>query len=122
MAQWKVLDETRGAIQLLRSAYDPSVEYRRPRNLSSFVEEYIIVKNKIRDGTVNTADFNMFLRLQRYFSVFPVYHWNVWLAAGILSRSREKEYAPALERIISLGNDNVYIQRARDELARISEP
>jgi tetratricopeptide (TPR) repeat protein len=119
MAQWKILDETQAAIQLLRSAYEPTIEYRRPENLSSFVEEYIIVKNKIRDGTVNTADFNRLLRLERYFSTFPVYYWNIWQAVGILDKSGEKNFAPVLGKIVTLDENNIYIQRARDELARV---
>jgi hypothetical protein len=121
MARWRVLDETREAIQLIRSAFDPSVEYRQPEKISFFAEEYIIIKNKIRDAAVNRVDYNKFLQLEHYFSVFPSYYWNIWLAAGILDKPGEKNFIPALERIIALGNNNIYIQQARDELARISE-
>jgi tetratricopeptide (TPR) repeat protein len=119
MTQWKVLDETQKAIRLVRSTYDPAIEYWRPEKQTSFVEEYIIVKNKIRDGTINTADFNILLRLERYFSMFPVYYWNTWLAVGILDKSSEKNFAPVLRKIVTLNENYIYIQRARDELTRI---
>jgi tetratricopeptide (TPR) repeat protein len=119
MEQWKLLDETREAIRLVRSAYDPSAEYRQPENPSFFVEEYIIIKNRIRDNTVNIHDYDRFLRLQHYFTEFPVYYWNIWLAVGMLRGREASENSLILEKIIALGNNNIYIQPARDELAKI---
>jgi tetratricopeptide (TPR) repeat protein len=121
-ARQGTLEETqRRAIQFIRGAFDPSVSSPALGNTPFFVEEYISVKNKIRDASVTLADFNRFLQLESYFSQFPVYYWNVWQAVLILDqgKSNEEKFVPVLQKIITLDKNGIYAKPAWDEITRI---
>jgi tetratricopeptide (TPR) repeat protein len=117
-----ILDEgNKEAIRLIRSVYDPSLEYPRfKQEPSYFVERYIIIKNRIRDQDITPIELKIFFDLLLYFHKFPVYYWNLWQAAGMVDKLNEEKYAIILERIIALDENGVYAQPARDELERIS--
>ncbi|GHV89511.1 hypothetical protein AGMMS50268_00140 [Spirochaetia bacterium] len=107
-----------GAINLVRSLYDASALPFIPKEASFFAEEYIILKEKILEGTLGAEDFSRYLDLEHYFSSFPVYYWNLWQGVSNLKGYTKASYLSALERIIALDKDGVYAQGAWNELSK----
>ncbi|GHV62257.1 hypothetical protein AGMMS49587_08580 [Spirochaetia bacterium] len=112
------------ALRLVRSIYDESglpAQYQP----SFFAGEYITLKKKILNAApaagaapLSDADFNRYLAMERYFSTFPEYYWNLWQAVSGLNEASRVNYVPVLQRIILLDRDGVYAQRAWDEISK----
>jgi tetratricopeptide (TPR) repeat protein len=107
-----------GTLRLLRSLYDNSDVIFELGDNAFFAEDYFVLKKKILSRSLTIAEFRHYLQLQRYFTMFPVYYWNVWQAALLCSPDALSNYAPALEEIIRLHKNGPYAQPAREELAK----
>jgi len=103
-------------IRLIRGLFDDSeLIFTRSHN-AFFAEDYVYLRRKIRTNTITIAEFEEFLRLERYFTRFPTYYWNVWQAALRLFPDSLENYAPALEKIILLDRNGRFAQAAWEEL------
>jgi hypothetical protein len=109
-----------GALNLVRSLYDPSVSVSitEEYEYSFFAEEYITLKKRISEAPLTAAEFSRYLGMEHYFSLFPVYYWNLWQAVSGLPESSRANYLMVLERIIALDREGAYAQRAWDEISK----
>jgi tetratricopeptide (TPR) repeat protein len=103
-------------LQMVRSLYTDT-RIRSNENISSFfVEDYIRLKKKIMASQVSFDEFQAYLTMERYFTRFPVYYWNMWQAAVKLPGVSLASYVPALEKIIALDKDGRYAKPAWEAL------
>jgi tetratricopeptide (TPR) repeat protein len=113
------LAKSEAAISLLRSLYDDSPLAVSAADNAFFVETYCVLKKKILTRTLNNTEFQRYLQLERYFSRFPSYYWNVWQAAQDCSPDTLANYVTALEKIILLDKNGRYAQSAWEEITRL---
>jgi len=113
------LERSEATIRLLRSLFDNSDLVFRQGNNTFFAEDYCVIKKKILSQSITIAEFERYLRLERYFTRFPVYYWNVWQAALICQPEALANYVPALEKIILLDRNGRYAQPVWEELTRL---
>jgi len=114
-----ILPETEATLRLIRSLYDNSELAMELRPNAFFGEDYAILKKKILANTMSVAEFGQYLQLERYFTRFPVYYWNVWKAALEYAPNALAAFAPALEKIIRLDANGPYAQLAWTELTKL---
>ncbi|GHT92856.1 hypothetical protein FACS1894140_5470 [Spirochaetia bacterium] len=130
LASGDKLTPVAGALNLVRSLYDPSTAVDPQYEPSFFAGKYITLKKKISDAagaaihttgaaSLTTAEFNRYLTMEHYFSSFPVYYWNIWQAISDLPVSSRANYLPVLQRIIALDMEGTYAERAWDEISKI---
>jgi hypothetical protein len=111
--------ETEKVLRLVQSLYDGSAEAAYQPVSSFFAEEYIILKKKIQNRTMNNEDFNKYLILEPYFSQFPVYYWNIWQVVTDSAPLSRPNYLPVLEKIIALDKSGKYARLAWAELSNV---
>jgi tetratricopeptide (TPR) repeat protein len=113
------LNQAAPTLHLIRSLFDNSDLTFTRRNNAFFVEDYCYLKKKILTNTLTIPEFEEYLRLERYFTRFPVYYWNVWQAAlGLFPPASLATYVPALEKIILLDRNGRFAQAAWEELTK----
>ncbi|MDR0669042.1 MAG: hypothetical protein LBF95_03075 [Treponema sp.] len=81
-----------------------------------FAGEYLTIKEEIRRGSLSEDQFRRYLELESYFQLFPTYYWNLWLGARLVYPETYGNFAPALQRIISLTSDGPLAGEAWKEL------
>jgi hypothetical protein len=111
----------RYALNLLRGLYSneiilPNVE---TNEYSFFVEDYVIIKNRIRRHTVDIGDVQRLMGMEAFFSKFPVYYWNIWESVLLLDSASGKDYVGVLEKIIALDKDGVYARPAWEGITKV---
>jgi tetratricopeptide (TPR) repeat protein len=109
------------ALTLLRGLYSASIILPNTETYEQkfFIEDYVIIKNRIQRHTVDTGDFNRLLLLEPFFSQFPVYYWNIWQAVLQLDADSRKNFVRVLEKIIALDDTGVYAQPAWEEITKV---
>jgi tetratricopeptide (TPR) repeat protein len=111
----------RYALNLLRGLYSneiiqPNVETHEH---SFFVEDYVIIKNRILRHNVDIGDVQRLMGMEAFFSKFPVYYWNIWECVTLLDSGTQKEYVRVLEKIIELDKAGVYARPAWEGITRV---
>ncbi|MDR2803784.1 MAG: hypothetical protein LBB22_05805 [Treponema sp.] len=111
----------RYALNLLRGLYSneiilPNVETNEH---SFFVEDYVIIRNRIRRHTVDIGDVQRLMGMETFFSKFPVYYWNIWESVLLLDAASQKDYVSVLEKIIALDKNGVYARMAWDGITEV---
>jgi tetratricopeptide (TPR) repeat protein len=131
LAQKGTLEEGRYAINLLRSLYgrgSAGASYDNSKTLSEllreeedrfFIEDYVIIKDRINKNAAGISDFHRLLQLEPHFSQFPLYYWNVWQLVPKFAPTARQYYSRALERIIALDKNGVYAKPAWDEISAL---
>jgi tetratricopeptide (TPR) repeat protein len=114
-----LLAQTEQTVRMVRSLYDNSSLESVQKHSGFFAEDYVIFKKKILMRSLTVTEFEQYLRLERYFTRFPVYYWNVWQAALECSPDKIATFIPALEKIILLDKDGRYALPAWKELTRL---
>jgi tetratricopeptide (TPR) repeat protein len=119
LAQKGILRDLEPVLHLIRGLYrNPAAAYTGNRS-GFFVEDYILLKKKIITDSITFPEFEQYLKLEHYFSRFPVYYWNLWRAASKLRNISAPAYIPALEKIITLDKDGRYAKPAWEELTKL---
>jgi tetratricopeptide (TPR) repeat protein len=113
------LAKSEAVLRLVRSLYDNSVLFYEPGDNAFFVEDYCVLKKKILSRSLTIVEFQRYLQLERFFTRFPVYYWNVWQAALVCSPNALANYVPALEKIILLDKNGPYAQPAWEQLTKL---
>jgi tetratricopeptide (TPR) repeat protein len=81
-----------------------------------FAGEYLAIKQEISRGSLSEDQFRRYLELESYFRLFPSYYWNLWLGARLLYPETYENFAPALQKIISLDQNGPFAREAWKEL------
>ena len=107
-------------IRLIRGLFNNSdLIFERNRN-AFFVEDYCYFKKKILTSSLTSAEFEQYLQLERYFSIFPAYYWNLWQAAlKLFPQTALVSFIPSLEKIIRLDSNGRYAKAAWEELTKL---
>lgn len=111
------LFQIKDTIEFVKSRVEPLCE--NSYSSEFFPAKFISMTNKIRDNNFLSSDVQTFLDLEKYFSNFPSYYWNSWNAFCQVDDSNKKAYVPLLNKIILLGNNNIYIEKAKCELGKL---
>lgn len=85
-----------------------------------FVKDFIDSVKKINSKKFTKNDLPAFLKLEDSFSSYPSYYWHTYNAFMLLDENTKKEAVSILEKIIDLGNNNIYITEAKHALGNIS--
>lgn len=80
-----------------------------------FVAKYIRMHKKIMANNFSVSDANDLMALEKYFSIFPCFYWDVFTALNQTMKD-SPDITNALEKIIILGNKNIYIKDAKVQL------
>lgn len=112
------LFQIKDTIDFVKSRVDPSFENNYTSDF--FPAKFITLSNKIRDNLFTSSDVQDFLDLEVYFSDFPSYYWNAWNAFCQVDESKKKSYLPLLNKVILIGKNNLYIEKARYELGKVA--
>jgi hypothetical protein len=84
-----------------------------------FAGEYLAIKDEINRGSLSEDQFRRYIELEPYFRLFPSYYWNLWLGARRLYPEAVVNFAPALQKIISLDKDGPFAGAAWKELGAL---
>ena len=106
------------AVKFVRSFF-ASQELEYELECDFFVKRYISAVKKSKAAVCTEADIKALLAVENYFSYFPSYYWHTYNAFLQVRPDAYKDFVPVLEKIIVLGNDNVFIADARKELGKI---
>ena len=112
------LFQIKDAIEFVKSRVDQSSENKYTAEF--FPARFITLSNKIRDGKFTSLDVQNFLDLEIYFSNFPSYYWNAWNAFCQVDESKKKSYIPLLNKVVILGENNIYRESAKCELGKLA--
>jgi tetratricopeptide (TPR) repeat protein len=115
------IEPGRYALNLLRGLYTPSIAApnAEPREDGFFMEDYVIIRNRIQKRAADSGDFNRFILLEPFFSQFPVYYWNVWQAVLQMAPDSRENFVRVLEKIIALDKTGVYAKPAWEEITKV---
>lgn len=105
-------------LQLIRSQYDKDIIVEDTFS-SFFIARYYVLTRKIMDNTVTVEDYKEYLSLEKYYKMFPVYHWNVWTMSKMLAPSGVPENTLALETFIALQPGEFSVNKAKYELGAL---
>lgn len=108
--------QIKDTIDFIKSRVEPSIESNYTTDF--FPAKFINLSNKIRDNEFSLSDVQDFLALEVYFSDFPSYYWNAWNAFCQVDETKKKTYLPLLNKVILIGKNNLYIDKARVELGK----
>lgn len=88
-------------------------------NLNSdfFISQFISIHKRIENKTVTQNDLQTLLKMEKHFSLFPCFYWNVYKALMIVLPSAQ-DVPAVLEKVISLDNGNIFMELARTELGK----
>jgi tetratricopeptide (TPR) repeat protein len=95
-----------------------ALEIPRPGG-NFFAGEYLAIKDEINRGSLSEAQFLRYLELEAYFRLFPSYYWNLWLGARLVYPESYGNFAPALQKIISLDKDGPFAREAWKALSSL---
>lgn len=105
------------AINCIESLYTVSPFTKIDSNF--FIYKYIELKHKSQNELFSKDELESFLKLEKYFSTFPVYYWTVWESVRKTENFEAKNWISVLNKIISLGEDSIYYSKARTEIGNI---
>ena len=94
---------------------DTSISYET----DFFVKDYIDSVKKINSNKFTKNDLNNLLKIEKNFSAYPSYYWYTYKAFISLDSNIDKEVIPLLEKIIDIGNNNLYIEKAKYALGKM---
>ena len=108
------------AINIIRKYVEKDFSSSTPIALQkeSFISSYILTLAETQRGFYNETTLEKLLSLESYFLHFPSYYWNVYQSFVQVKNERRKDFIPLLEKIITLGNENKYIKKAKLELGK----
>ncbi len=111
------LSSAENVINYLKSYYtnDLSVNYET----DFFIKNYIDSVKKINSDHFTKDDMSALLNVEKNFSSYPSYYWNSYLAIKKIDSNSKEDLIPILEKIIDLGNKNLYISKAREVLGNL---
>lgn len=104
------------ALRCVRSLYNDSPF--PDDDTDFFVYQYIRAKKKLRTAPLSANELTDYMKLEKYFSEFPVYYWNVWLSAIKDPAASRTDWIPVLERVIISAPKSVYAPQARKAIGQ----
>lgn len=82
-----------------------------------FVAQYISIYKRIQNGHVTQDDVKTLLTIEKHFTLFPSFYWNVYGAVTQVY-PKANDIPAILEKIITLNNGNRYVHGARIALGK----
>lgn len=92
---------------------DESVNY----DSDFFIAKYIAITKRIANKTVTKDDIQELLKMEKHFSIFPIFYYQVYNALTI-AEPKALDITAVLEKIITLNNNNIYVSFAKTELGK----
>jgi tetratricopeptide (TPR) repeat protein len=90
-----------------------------PADSNFFAGEYLAIKDQIHGGRLSEVQFRRYIELESYFRLFPSYYWNLWLGARLVYPETYANFAPALQKIITLDQEGPFAREAWKELSAL---
>lgn len=101
------------ALNFLESFFtlDESVKYES----DFFIAKYISIAKRTARKTVTKDDIQQLLKMEKHFSIFPIFYYQVYNALTV-AEPKALDITAVLEKIISLNNGNSYVSFAKKQL------
>ncbi|QTQ14987.1 hypothetical protein HRQ91_11235 [Treponema parvum] len=112
-------DETLKAVRCIEFLYKTDVDLPQVES-DFFLYKFIAQKKQILEGNCTVDAVTEYLKLEKYFSAFPSYYWNIYCAIKAQGTENLKNFSPVLEKAINTGYSTEYSRLAKLELAELN--
>lgn len=109
-------NEIKNGCNCIKAFYSENITDFPEIESNFYIYRYLQKMFQIKAGTIDLQSMGNFLSLEKYFSVFPVYYWNVYLSARKLEMMQPNELIAVLEKTFSIAPSSIYAKKVRELL------